>query len=360
MTTETAEHVRRAEEPESPALRIVEPPASPDAWPSEVDTFLRDLAGPSWILVPGRDRARARIVSTLLHGNEPSGVRAIHAFLCSGEMPAVDTVFFIASVDAALEPPGFAHRMLYGRRDLNRCFFPPFQGREGALAREVLGRIRDLAPEALVDLHNTTGHTPAYGVGPKSDPARLALTRFFAARYVESDLRLGALIEAVADETTSLVVECGMTGDAEPDRIAREGLGRFLEAETLFPTDPAEKPEDAITVVASPVRVCLQPGLTLRYGEACEPGADLTLDAALDRHNFEPIAPGASIGWVPAEGAWPFVATRADGAEVSRDLFELRGGRVEARTDFVPIMMTTDPEIAVQDCIFYAAVPKKL
>ena len=154
-------------------LRTVTPPSSPDLWPADVEGFLRQLGGPAWITVPGRDRSRCRVVSTLLHGNEPSGARAVLAWLRSGVEPAVDTVFFIGSVAAALEPPGFAHRTLFGERDLNRCFLPPFQGPEGELAREVLARIRALRPEALVDLHNTTGHTPPYGVGPRSDAARL-------------------------------------------------------------------------------------------------------------------------------------------------------------------------------------------
>jgi len=344
--------------PAASVLRVVEPPAAPDAWPETVEGFLRALGGPAWIAVPGHDRSRCRVVSTLLHGNEPSGVRAVHGWLRSGERPAVDTVLFVASVAAALEPPGFAHRTLFGERDLNRCFLPPFQGEAGALAHDVLARVRALRPEALVDLHNTTGHTPPYGVGPRCDPARLALTALFAARYVESDLRLGALIEAIEDEVPSVVVECGMAGEPEPDRVAREGLARFLSAETL-PLDPEQTtPPDALSVVTGPIRVGLQPGLELRYAEGPAAGADLTIDADIDRHNFEPVPPGATIGWLGRSGRWPLVATRADGAEVSRDLFRECDGRVEARAGFVPIMMTTDPEIAVQDCIFYAAMPR--
>jgi len=355
MTVESAETFRA--EP----LRVVGPSRGSEPWPRDVEGFLRQLGGPAWISVPGRDASRTRAVSTLLHGNEPSGVRAIHAWLRSGMRPAVDTVFFVGSVEAALVPPGFSHRTRFGHRDLNRCFLPPFPGPEGDLAREVLSRIRRLAPEALVDIHNTTGHTPAYGVGPRSDPARLTLTALFARRFVESDLQLGALIEAVQDETPAIVVECGMAGDPEPDRIAREGLARFLAADSLGPAlrtgaDAGSAP--AISIVAHPVRVCLQPGLALRYGRGPEAQADLTVDAGIDRHNFEPIGPGAPIGWVRAGGPWPLVATRADGAEVSRELFQLREGRIEARTGFVPIMMTTDPEIAVQDCIFYAATSR--
>jgi len=325
--------------------------AAPRDWPDDVGAFLRELGGPAWIHVPGRDRSRVRVVATLLHGNEPSGVRALHAWLREGRVPAVDAWLLVASVEAALAPPLFSRRVLFGRRDLNRCFLPPFEGPDGVLAREILARLEALAPEALVDVHNTTGHTPAYGVGPCTDPPRLALAACFARRYVHSDLRLGALIEAVADRLPAVVVECGMAGDPASDRIAREGIDRFLGART--PSSGAAE----LIVVESPVRVCLQPGLAIRYGDARSPDADLTVMASIDRHNFEPVAPGAPLGWVREGAPWPFVATRSDGAEVSRELFRVRAGVVEARRAFVPIMMTTDPEIAVQDCIFYAAHP---
>jgi hypothetical protein len=340
--------------PDVKLLRPFDPPPSPDLWPADPEAFLRMLGGPAWISVPGRDASRRRVVSTLLHGNEPSGLRAVLAWLRSGAVPAVDTSFFVASVAAALEPPGFSHRVLYGHRDLNRCFLPPFEGGEGALAEQVLDRIRGLASEALVDLHNTTGDTPAYGVGPSDDLARRAITALFADRYVHSDLRLGALIEAVQDELPAVVVECGRAGSAEADRIAREGLERFLEIDRLVPHADRKRCE-SMTVVRNPVRVCLQPGLVLRYGEGPEDAADLVVDVRVDRHNFQPVDAGASIGWAPVGGPWPFVATRADGAEVSRELLEIREGRVQARRSFVPVMMTTDPEIAAQDCIFYAA-----
>src|SRR5688572_2241480 len=49
-------------------------PASAEAW-------LGELQGPTAVRVPGRDGARLRVVSGLLHGNEPSGLRAIFELL---------------------------------------------------------------------------------------------------------------------------------------------------------------------------------------------------------------------------------------------------------------------------------------
>ena len=80
------------------------------------DGFLRLLAGPTWICLNGQDPSRTRAVTTLLHGNEPSGTRALHRFLLSEQQPATNVMALVASVEAALAPPGFAHRMLPGRK----------------------------------------------------------------------------------------------------------------------------------------------------------------------------------------------------------------------------------------------------
>jgi hypothetical protein len=83
--------------------------------------------------------------------------------------------------------------------------------------------------------------------------------------------------------------------------------------------------------------------------------ADLTLHTALDRHNFETLGPGTTIGWLGRAGRWPLVARGADGRDVARDLFTARQGRIETRCALVPIMVTTQAEIALHDCLFYVA-----
>jgi hypothetical protein len=94
--------------------------------PPDADAWLDQLPGPVAIAASGRDSSRTRVVSGMLHGNEPSGLRAIFGALRSGELFATDTLFFVGAVDAARAAPRHSHRMLPGRRDLNRCFRPPF------------------------------------------------------------------------------------------------------------------------------------------------------------------------------------------------------------------------------------------
>jgi hypothetical protein len=327
------------------------------ALPPTPEAFLAELGTPSLLCLPGRDRRRTRAIVTLLHGNEPSGVRALHTWLRRDEIPAVDVVCFLGAIDAALAPPGFAHRMLPGRRDLNRCFRPPWDGPEGAVAGEALRLLRESACEAMIDLHNNTGHNPAYGVGTRLDAASLNLTALFAERFVCTWLRLGSVVEATADDFPSVTIECGRAGDPAADATALAGLRRYLLAETI---DTRRVRAGRMAVFDEPVRVTVRPGINLAAGSRPVPGADLTLAEEIDRHNFQPVMPGALLGWPGPCGDWPVEARGADGEDVSAELFEIRDGRLLTRRGMVPIMMTTDPSIATADCLFYVVQQREV
>ncbi len=332
----------------SPRVRRIVSPR-PEEVPADEVEFLRWLGGPSWIELPGRDPGRTRAVSALIHGNEPSGPRAVHAWLRSGRTPAVNAVILLPSVRAALEPPGFAHRSLPGHTDLNRCFLPPHAGEEGALAAELLEILHEAKPEALVDLHNNTGHNPPYGVGPAADAASLALVALFGRYHVHSDLRLGALVEATHHHHPSVTIECGRAGDASADAVAIEGLSRYLDAESLESLCAGPEPVERLR---DPIRVTARPGLTLGFGEGPDPRVDFTVAADVDRHNFERLPPGVAIGWV-REGDRPLEARDLEGRDRAPELFAVRDGVLETRREMIPIMMTTDARIALSDCLFY-------
>jgi hypothetical protein len=327
-----------------------------DRVPAEAEAWLRALGRPSWIRVAGRDRSRCRAVATLLHGNEPSGLRALHRWLRSGAVPATDAVLFVGAVGTALEPPGFAYRVLPGERDLNRCWLPPHTGEEGALALEVLERLARERPEALIDVHNNTGHNPPYGVGPAGGIPELVLVSLFGRRFVHSDLTLASLVEGTRAICPSVTIECGRAGDPTADEVAFQGIERFLGDESLGLASDQWPP---VQVLGDPVRVGVRQGVELAFGESPRPDADLTVVGDVDRHNFEMIPEGIHIGWVHARAGWPVEALGADGRDRSRDLFTVRDGMLETRVPMMPIMMTTDARNALLDCLFYAVTPRQ-
>jgi hypothetical protein len=335
----------------SSRIRIIDHAAS-HALPATAEAWLRELGGSSLIRVRGRDPSRTRVVTTLLHGDEPSGTRAIHAWLRAGVEPATDVLFYIGAVDAALAGRGWAARMLKGRRDANRCFLPPFDDPDGVRAHELLELLAAARPEALVDLHNNSGHSPAYAVGTCADAPRLSLATLFADHYVQTDIRLGTLIEAADAFTTGIVVEAGRASDEVADALALAGIERYLSRDTLPVLQDGEAP--SVVVLHEPCRVTIRPGVSLAFGDAPVREAGVTIRSDLDRHNLSSVDAGTLFGWLGDSRAWPFDARGADGVEISHELFSCTNGVLRTRRPLVPIMMTTSREAAANDCLFYA------
>ncbi len=313
----------------------------------DVTGWLAAAGGPLRVDVPGIDDARVRIVTTLLHGNEPSGVRALHRWLRARPRPATRMVAFVLSVEAALGPPPFAQRARRGARDLNRCFGGAADAdAESALAAELLRQVRELEPEAVVDIHNTSARGPAYAVVTRDDPARRALTTQFASRMVVTDLRLGALIEALEDEVPAVVIECGGASDPDADSVALAGLERLASAPAIV--------SGPVTVLHHPRRVELDPGARLAYAAGPGGNADVTLDADIGRHNFGPAPAGTRLGWLGPRGLAPIRVRAGDGRELRDELLETSGGELRLRRDTQLLMATADVAIATSDCLFYA------
>ncbi len=315
-----------------------------------VEEFLTRLGGPTWIFLTGEDRSRTRAVTTLLHGNEPSGVRAIFQWLRAGTRPCVNLACFIGAVEAALALPGFAHRQLPDGRDLNRCFRMPFEGREGRLAAEVLDRLRAIAPEALMDFHNTSGRSPSYGVTTRLGNPQKALTALVSDHLIVTDLRLGTLMEATEDDFPTITAECGGAGDPRSDEIAMTTLRSYAMAESLWDT-----PERYAQVKTfhHPIRVSLEAGKQVAYGAAAMPGVDLTLRADADHFNFGILNQGEILGWVRDSSPGVVVARDAKGRDRTVELFAVDAGQLVVAQASRIMMMTTNPQIAVSDCLFY-------
>lgn len=323
-------------------------PASAEAW-------LDRLAGPTVIRLRGRDSTRTRLVSGMLHGNEPSGLFAIFHALASRAPLATDALFFVGAVEAARAEPRLTNRMLEGRRDLNRCFREPFSDVDGRIAGALLERLRAEPLEAVVDLHNTSGHNPPYGIAAGMDSGRIGVTSLFAARYVASSLSIGALGEAFPASVRAVAIECGRAGERRADETAIAGLTRFLAAGEL---PRVEGRAIGMHLYRDPVRVHVRRDVSLAFGDRGERHrADVTVDANVDRHNFQRLLPGTRIAWVRQGVPWPFDARTASGSDVSKDLFEWRDDGIVARRELVPIMMTTSAKAARDDCLCYIVEP---
>jgi hypothetical protein len=211
----------------------------------------------------------------------------------------------------------------------------------------MLERVRSLDAEALVDVHNNTGHNPAYGVLVGNEARHLALVELFAPRCVLNTLRLGTMVEALEPRLTSVVIECGQAGDRAADELAYRGICAYLEADVL----PAH-PREEMQIFKNSMRVTVDRGRVLAFAEAPDESADLTLKPSLEHFNFQSVPEGTVLGWSKSQ-AQPLHVIDSRQCDRSQEFLEVVAGEIRARTAFVPIMMTARADIAASDCLCY-------
>ena len=323
-----------------------DPPA--DKLGNSVKDFLNHLGGPTWIDVTGRDCSRCRVVTTLLHGNEPSGTKALYQWLMSGTIPEVTMHFLVCSVEAALTTPEFSNRHLPDRPDMNRCFKPPFDGVEGRVAEQVINRIRSLAPEAVVDIHNTSGSGPDFTVTSHLTDKHRALAARLSCRLIYTGIKLGALME-VELGIPIITLEAGGSWDLEADLTAMKAIGHLTAENDLFAAQAA--PE--VDLFAHPMRLEALPGTTLDYDTEKSSETDLTLHRDIEHHNFGVTAKDTALGWAGEDILERLVVQDYDGKNRVRELFYVDGGEFCTACDLRLFMVTTRPRIALSDCLFY-------
>ena len=316
-----------------------------------VQVFLKNMGAPTLIHLSGRQSNRCRFISTLLHGNEPSGVRAFHRWLQQETVPEVDIYCFIGAVQTALIDPLFSCRHRPQDRDLNRCFKPPFDDDQGKLAEAFLQILDQKKPEALIDIHNTSGMGPAFSVASKQDAAHEALTSLFTERMLITDLKLGALFEYSERNVPTVTIECGGSQDPRSDDIAYEGLLRYTREDSVLQPIETDWP---LEVLHHPVRLELQDGAEIRYRDHRDPLADLTLPPDVEHYNFGEVTPDTLLGWINPE-SWHKLLVRApDGTDIKQQLLQIKGDGLYPADKLKLFMITTNPSIAKSDCVFYA------
>jgi hypothetical protein len=314
-----------------------------------VSDFLCDLPGPVAIHQRGRDSSRCRLLVTLLHGNEPSGLEAVHQWLRNGEVPAVDTVFIIGSVAAARAEPLFYYRQLPGRRDLNRCFAAPYTDNEGLLARAIVQHIEQCQPEAVIDMHNTSGSSPGFAVATSASHEHRALVGLFVDYLILTDLRLGSLMEQPLG-CPVVTIEAGGARDDAADRVASAGLRRYLMVQELFAR------EHELTLFQHPYRLELLQHSRIDYADHSLHDRDVTIREDIERYNFASVEAGAALGWLGEEGLAHLQVVAGDHRHPVAEFFEVRDGILTARSRMHLFMATTRPDIAASDCLFYFVI----
>ena len=313
--------------------------------------FLLQLNGLCVFDIKGSDTSRTRVVTTLIHGNEPSGFIAIHQLLQENIKPAVNIRFIISNTEAAKLSPEFSHRYLVSGQDLNR-FFSNQDESAGIIerAQQIKQAIVEVKPEAVVDLHNTSGLSPAFGVAIDNNDQTLDLISLFTNKVILTGLRVGAIMEQNLSAPI-VTIECGGAGQVQSHQLAYTGLSKFV-----FDTNIFDRHASQVEIHQHPCRVELIANTSIAFGREYLPTADVTLRVDAEKLNDKLTPQGELIGWYKGKEELPFTVKNEQGVEQVNAMFVLQNNCIYTKQPIQVFMATTNVDIASNDCLFYVTV----
>lgn len=320
------------------------------------EQFLLSLTTPTIIDIQGKNQNGWRVITTLLHGNESSGFIALHQWLTELALGKLSTKtnlrIIISSVEAAQQTPLFSQRYLTHGKDINRCFTNAVTitnkcnyFKRAQLIKQAIDEVR---PEAIIDLHNTSGTGPAFAVSTHCSSEALALSSLFCDTMIISHIHIGALME-LKFSGQIITVECGGCNDLHAHETALTGIKKFTTVDNII-HNPNTHP---ISVIYKPLRLRLTAGTTLNYAKSNTKTVDLVLKSSIEKYNYHIISKNTEIGWLNKLEDNIFLLIDEHGHNVFSDFFLLKNNKLTCATDLKFFMATTNKDIALTDCLFY-------
>jgi len=190
------------------------------------------LNGPTLFHLEGRAKEPV-FVSTLLHGNETTGLQVIQKLLLKYKDQSLprSLSFFIGNIEAAKKKL----RRLEHQPDYNRTWPGTEQAssNETIMMQQIKDDMRERHVFVSIDVHNNTGLNPHYACINKCENAFFHLARLFSRTIVYFTRPLGVQSQAFADLCPSVTVECGQVGQSASINHAFEYIDAALHLPEL-------------------------------------------------------------------------------------------------------------------------------
>lgn len=322
-----------------------------DAHPRDMEAM---LGSPALIHIPGRD-PRPLFVSTLLHGNEHSGLIAVQALVKKyrekgKELPR-SILLFIGNVRAA-----HRHcRFMPGQVDYNRVWDGDGNSEEHALARFVLDYAREQQPFACIDIHNNTGANPHYGCVNYLDKETLTLAGLFSPTLVYFTEPHEVLSNAFGKFCPSITVECGLSAEWHGVEHAIELVDAALNIRDL---SDHRVDHDHVDVYETVVRVKLPKHALFDFGND-NSQVDFRFAENFEYLNFVEQPKDALLGW-RFNHELKLQIIDNQGKDVADEFIYYHEHEIRMKRDAVPSMFTRDKQAVVTDCLGYFMLRRTL
>jgi len=305
---------------------------------SDIEALLT-MDKPTVFHIKGRDHSRAVLVSTLLHGREPSGFRAFLKEVSQAEDYAMDVYFSVGNVAAAQIHPYFSNRDIPGKEDFNRVWVDNPRTEEQYTAAVMTEFFQVLPLFGFLDIHSYVAKTiPPHGVISKMDFTTKRLIQRLAPTAFLMDMNLGTLLERMGKKTTAVLVETGINNSAIADRNAYLSLQGFLNA--MFVKEGSQRLYET-TFYHQGIQFKVREDVSVTWAKERKENYALTLREDLDTLNHTLVTEGRLFGWSDSLD----VFTTNDVQRGVQDYFTLDKGILRMKKDVVPNFLNTEEKI---------------
>ena len=304
------------------------------------------LPGPTLLELQGKLK-EPLFVSVLLHGNEPTGIKAVQLLLkkyANKELPRSLSIF-VGNIIAAKDNL----RRLEDQPDYNRIWpgteLP--ESPETKLANQVYELMQERKVFASIDIHNNTGLNPHYACINRLDYDFLKLAALFGRLVVHFVRPKGVQAAAFARLCPAVTLECGRSDQQLGISHALDYLENCLHL-TAFPQH-AVRPQDIdLFHTVAQVKIAGQTSFSFNDREA-----DLLLNTDIERMNFTEIPAGTVFGTVKQTGALPVIAQDENAMDISSRFFCVEDNNLQIIRPTMPSMLTLNEKVIQQDCLCY-------
>ncbi len=325
---------------------------------ADYEQFILSMTGPTVIDITGKDHKKYRVFTTLLHGNEPSGVIAIHRYLteiADHKQPTTNLRFIICSVEAAAFRPLFSMRYLDGGMDINRCFgkrcsYKFIEEHEGYYQRALLieRAIREVNPEMVIDLHNASSPGPTFAISSVVTTETLSLASLFCRTLILSDLTMNSIMEQDFN-CPFITIECGCCYDEQAHEIAFSGINQVSLCDGIGYIYQ----EKQVEVIYRPLRLQLVQNTKLSYAQHDEGNSGVTLKENIEYFNFGSAHQDEMLGWIDGKGLDNLQLIDNSGKNILEEYFYARNNQLVCRHNLRLFKATSNKATAINDCLFY-------
>jgi succinylglutamate desuccinylase len=285
-------------------------------------------------------------ISTLLHGNETTGLYAIQRLLkkySNQPLPRAISLF-IGNIAAAKENK----RHLDEQDDYNRIW-PGTHHSDSAekdMMQTVTHIMKKKKPFASIDIHNNTGKNPHYACINILNPHGLVLAAKFSNIAVYFTNPKGVQSSAFSDFCPAIVLECGQSSDKAGEDHALQYLEKILALDELTSQRTDLKLYHTIARVTIPKTVTLGSSI---HDVSC----DIFLNDELEDKNFHQIQPGTVFATINSEKEKLILVSSESDEDITHEYTEIIDNKLLIKKPVTLSMFTTDESAIRQDCACY-------